>query len=830
MPNPSENERHENPANSKKPGSHGRHDHPRQTTGLPNDSTSDGTGSPQSGHHSQEQFAKALQFVNQVRLDLLGGAELESAGQTVDSTKRNLRGNAAAPSSREDASRIPEFIGRFEVLRPLGQGGFAKVYLARDPRLDRLVALKVPKTTALASLEAQQRFEREALAAAALNHPNIVPIFETGKFDQQHFIASQYCAGESLGDWFEEQQREIPCLLTAAIVERLAEAVHHAHQRGVIHRDLKPANILLDLETEEEAISPDRLVSALRVTDFGLARYDHNDDGMLTTEGAIVGTPAYMSPEQAKGAQTIDEKSDVYSLGVILYELLTGKLPHVGETHIATLRAVEFNEPISPSRHRRDIPRDLEAICLKALSKSASLRYESAFALAEDLNRWLSGKVVSARRITPLGRAAKWSRRNPLVAGALGFAAVSLIIGSLFGAWHWNKSNRSSRIAESQSNRADAHLARLTGMIDALLAEIESPAQAGLVTADQRKRLNEILAMQRALINEESDDSASFRNTLRAYSRSTSVYAALGEYERCVQLAREAHKWLGRPDQWKTRDPSIDTDVLELVFDLHLEEMEALDRSNQPAKATEIVDWLDETLDQFRDLFSESEYLYYRLVFVNRRGLAYRSMNLPTKALNCHEEGQRRGRLLESTTGPNVDTTVAIASNLINLASRYGDSSLREKASETKAEAVQILDNAIAETPSDYSLLRLRAMARSNWGSDLIRLGRLEDAKRQLDLAISEFEILVAEVPGNISYLESLAVAILRAASLAIRFNDPSQALRYCQSAIDLEETGLDNTLKGKRILVSAWDQKSYLQFSANNSKRQLNRPKPPFS
>ena len=341
-----------------------------------------------------------------------------------------------------------EKLGRFEVLRVLGEGGFARVFLANDPVLKRQVALKIPKPHVLVSGESRSRFQRESQSAAMLSHPFIVPVFEAGDIGPIAYIASGYCAGTTMAEWFIEADKKVDVRTAAEIIANLAEAIGHAHQRGVIHRDLKPANVLLE-EGDDSA------AQRVRITDFGLARQMDSVDQTLTTDGAIVGTPAYMSPEQAQGKSELTTSTDIYSLGVMLYELLTGRRPHQRSSHLATLKAIESEEPKSPRSLNREIPVDLEAICIKCLQKDASQRYSSAHELSADLRLWLDGMPVSARRVRSWEKMVRWCQRNPALAAALFFAFMSLAVGLSMTTWKWLESDRNLSLANRETDRAN---------------------------------------------------------------------------------------------------------------------------------------------------------------------------------------------------------------------------------------------------------------------------------------------------------------------------------------------------------------------------------------
>ncbi len=302
---------------------------------------------------------------------------------------------AAALESRPER---PVCIDRFEVRGEIGHGGYGVVFLAFDPKLRRNVALKVPTPGALLSPALRQRFLREARAAAAIDHPNVVPVLEAGEAGPILYIASTYCERGSLSAWIAKQKRRISARLAARIVAELADGIQRAHEKGILHRDLKPSNILLREPTSSAELPDDGQFVAC-VADFGLSKA-LDDDGE-SKSSAAVGTPQYMSPEQAAEEHgKIGPRTDVYGLGTILYELLTGFPPFDGKTRAETLRHVIAGEPRRPRRMRRDVPPALESICLTCLSTSPDLRYPTAAALAQDLRRFLAGNRVVPPRPT----------------------------------------------------------------------------------------------------------------------------------------------------------------------------------------------------------------------------------------------------------------------------------------------------------------------------------------------------------------------------------------------------------------------------------------------
>jgi len=293
--------------------------------------------------------------------------------------------------------KVADRIGPFELLGKVGAGQFGVVWRARDTRLKRIVAIKVPRSETFDDYT-RGMFLREAQAAATLEHPGIVRIHEVANHDDQVFIVSEFIVGETLRDRLAGERLTFPA--AAEMIATISEAIHYAHEKGIIHRDLKPGNILLD-----ESGRP-------HVTDFGLAKQIDNEVTM-TVSGAILGTPAYMSPEQARGDnRRVDRRSDVFSLGVMLYEMLTGTKPFNGSSQVQLLQQIQSRDPRNPRSVDGRIPRDLETICMKALSKPTDHRYASAKELAEDLRRFLAGSAIFARPESTLEKGARWVRRN----------------------------------------------------------------------------------------------------------------------------------------------------------------------------------------------------------------------------------------------------------------------------------------------------------------------------------------------------------------------------------------------------------------------------------
>jgi WD40 repeat protein len=381
------------------------------------------------------------------------------------------------PAPEPPAASVPAVPG-YELLGELGRGGMGVVYQARQVGLDRVVALKVVLAGGHAGPADRARFRTEAEAIARLQHPGIVQVYEVGEHGGLPYLALEFCPGGSLAQRLAGSP--LPPRDAARLVEALARAVQAAHDRSVVHRDLKPQNVLLAAD------------GTPKVADFGLAKKLDAAEGQTRT-GAVLGTPSYMAPEQAGGVGPIGPPTDVYALGAILYECLTGRPPFKAATAVETIEQVRTREPVPPTRLQPGTPRDLETVCLKCLQKAPGRRYPSAEALAEELRRYLDGRPILARPVSALERMAKWARRRPAVAGlsaalVLGTAASLAVMTGLY----IQSEGRRTATDAANSELAGAN-ERLTRKEADLITERDSTRREKAI-ADENQR-----ATQRAL-------------------------------------------------------------------------------------------------------------------------------------------------------------------------------------------------------------------------------------------------------------------------------------------------------------------------------------------
>jgi WD40 repeat protein/serine/threonine protein kinase len=406
------------------------------------------------------------------------------AGQPAPATRTSVPGaetpgpGAGGRAQGGPGLDLPRVAG-YEVLGELGRGGMGVVYRARQVSLNRLVALKMVLAGAHATPQELARFRQEAEAVARMKHPNIVQIHEVGRHDGRPYMALEYVDGGSLDK--QLAGTPLPARQAARLAETLARAMHAAHEQGVIHRDLKPANILLAFSREPPASAPPRSPPCERgerggalaggsrlnevvpkVTDFGLAKLASGAGAAQTHTGVALGTPSYMAPEQTGEAKNLGPAADVYALGAILYEMLTGRPPFRAATALETLAQVRSQEPVPPRRLQPQLQRDLETVCLKCLHKEPKKRYTSALELAEDLRRFQASEPVRARPTPAWERAGKWARRRPAVAALAGLVVAVTALGFGLVTWQWQRAEgewyraeKQKAHAQDESQRAD---------------------------------------------------------------------------------------------------------------------------------------------------------------------------------------------------------------------------------------------------------------------------------------------------------------------------------------------------------------------------------------
>lgn len=484
----------------------------------------------------------------------------EDAGDVAGfrtSLEQASSGTSKAIDSRPaagEAAPAPMICGPYELLEEIARGGMGVVYRARQTALGRIVAIKLLRSLVVSDAD-RERFRREAMAIASLQHPGIIQIHEVGSFRGTEYLSMEFVAGGSLDKWRKERRRNYREI--ALLMALVADAVDFAHAHGIVHRDLKPANILIDP------------YGSPKIADFGLAKTWHTAGAAQTQSGEILGTPSYMSPEQASGRTAgVGPAADLFSLGVILYELLAGRLPFEAPTAVETLARIVSHEPAVPSRLERETPRDLETICLKCLAKNPEDRYTSAGALADDLRRFLEHRPVAARRATIGERTVRWMYRHPQLTVVAGLLALVLGAGLPLIVWQQRRMAmlaRASTEREHGEARARARASQAEQAYEQSLTRarelVASWAELGQRLDNEpgmgevrRRAYEEAIAYYEDILDDDTADPVVRMEAVLAALRAAGFHAEAGQWQKSEQGYRQARRWLaGMPDPRQQR-------------------------------------------------------------------------------------------------------------------------------------------------------------------------------------------------------------------------------------------------------------------------------------
>jgi tetratricopeptide (TPR) repeat protein len=522
--------------------------------------------------HERTILAEELQLLDRACRERYGlptqpaAAIGEGVADVAATTSAAQPGRRGAFHSSRSANR-PSIPG-LELIGVIGSGGMGVVFKGRQAKLDRDVAVKFLHETHRADPEQRDRFLQEARAIARLRHPHLVQVYEFGEVPaaggttSHPYLVLEYVSGGNLADLLHgspQQPKE-----AARLVETLADAIHYAHKQGVIHRDLKPANVLLAGERESELANTESggdtwnsrtCTSHVRfpfpkVSDFGLAKFATGAD--LTQTGDVLGTPSYMAPEQTVGKSgVLTAAVDVYGLGAILYEALTGRPPFLAETAIATVAQVRSEEPIPPRRLQPTVPRDLETICLKCLHKEPGRRYAGAQDLADDLRRFREGEPIKARRVGTGERIIVWCRRKPAMAGLLAALVLVFLAGGAGVLWQWQRAGRNAAAfrrerdtAHQETERAEHHLQMVGERVEKLrrlgVDLLRSPGQ---YRAGQRI-LEQALGFYQDMLPEDLNDPGVRMEAAELYRQVASIHHNLSQSDKAAEAYKEQAKLL----------------------------------------------------------------------------------------------------------------------------------------------------------------------------------------------------------------------------------------------------------------------------------------------
>jgi tetratricopeptide (TPR) repeat protein len=638
------------------------------------------------------------------------------------------------PAARTDRPGARPDVPGYEILGELGRGGMGVVYKARHVALKRVVALKMLRDGIHAGAEERARFRLEAEAVARLQHPNVVQIYEVGEHDGRPFFAMEFVDGGSLDTHLDCKPQ--PPRAAAELVATLARAVEHAHRQGIVHRDLKPANVLLSLVPCPLSLAEDKGQGTRdkglipKITDFGLAKRLGGEGGQTTPPGALLGTPSYMAPEQA-ASREVGPRADVYALGAILYDMLTGRPPFQSTSLADTLHQVLTEEPVPPRRLQSQVPRDLDTICLKCLEKDPARRYASAAELADDLQCFLEGRPILARPAGVLERARKWARRRPAAAALLAVSALALLVVSAGGWWSAAALSAAAERERQQRRRAEHSFRQAMGAVDQMLTEVGAVDLADVPQMGpvRERLLRRALSALNDFLTERGDDPAVAFEAARASGRCGDILALQGSSEEAErQYARALALLAPAPD--------------------------APEQRREWARSANNLG----TLLKKQNRFDEAEDAY-RSALRFRQSLAAEFADRPEYREELAATRYLLGALLAPQAGRQKD------------------------AEECYADALVIQEGLAGQFPRQAEYRRAVARTRNNLGILQRDTGQAEAAGKTFELALAGQRQLVAEAPEVPHYQRELARTLVNRGVLLQRGRNPEPARESFEEA-----------------------------------------------